>query len=102
MVLICIYSINLAGLNLQLLCYNVHLFTPVTLAAVHDQAIGQVCHIGQWNIVIVYDYHVPGTFNVYLVNYNRNKAIPGIITEITSRLNNEGDLLSDRIINTQN
>jgi hypothetical protein len=98
-VLICIYSVNLAGLNLQSLCHNVHLFTPVTLAAVYNQAIGQVCYIGQQNIVIVYDYYVPGTFNVYLVNCNRNKAILGIIMEMTSGLNDEGDLSLDGIIN---
>jgi hypothetical protein len=102
MVLICTYSVNSAGLNLQSLCHNVHLFMPATSALVHDQAIGRVCRIGQQNIVIVYDYHVPGTFNVYLVNRNRNKAIPGIVTEMTSGLNDEGDLSSNGIINTQN
>jgi hypothetical protein len=37
---------------------------------------------------------------MYLINHNRNKAILGIIMEITSGLNDKGDLLLDRIINT--
>ena len=51
---------------------------------------------------MVYNYHVPGTFNVYLVNCNRNKVIPGIVIEMTSGLNDKGDLASDGVINTQN
>jgi superfamily II DNA/RNA helicase len=42
-VLVCSYSVNAAGLNLQQLSWNVHLFSEGTLKSIVDQAISRVC-----------------------------------------------------------
>ena len=46
-VLVCSYSINSTGLNLQNLCQNIHLFSPGMSKLITDQAIGHVCRISQ-------------------------------------------------------
>lgn len=83
MVLLCSYSVDSSGLNLQAFCRNVHLFSPPTSQSVVDQAIGRVQRIGQTRVVLVYEYRVSGTFNVYIVNRNKSRAIPEIVTEIS-------------------
>lgn len=39
--------------------------------------------ISQARIILVYEYRVNDSFNIYLVNRNKSKAIPGIITELS-------------------
>lgn len=83
MVLLCSYSVDSSGLNLQAFCRNVHLFSPPTSRSVIEQAIGRVQRIGQTRVVLVYEYRVSGTFNAYMVNRNKSRAIPGIVTELS-------------------
>lgn len=83
MVLICSYSINAAGLNLQQLCRNVHLFSEGTSKSVVNQAIGRVCRLGQQHVVLVYDYQVEKSFDMTLVLRNKMKAIPGLVAEMS-------------------
>ncbi|KAF5854714.1 hypothetical protein ETB97_000849, partial [Aspergillus alliaceus] len=84
MVLICSYGVNSAGLNLQTLCRNVHLFSPALSKATRDQAIGRTCRLGQDRIVLVYDYSVDESFNEYMLSRTKNKAIASLMIEATS------------------
>jgi hypothetical protein len=49
-----------------------HLFSAPTPKSVVDQAVGRLQRIEQSRIVLVYEYEVHDTFNIYLVNMNRN------------------------------
>lgn len=84
MVLVCSYSVNSAGLNLQHLCRNVHLFETALSEAIMMQAIGRVRRIGQRRIVKVYDYRVPDSFNARQVEKALEKSVPGLIAEMNS------------------
>lgn len=82
MVLIYSYSVNAAGLNLQSLCRNVHLFSEGTSKSVVNQAIGRVCRLGQKKAVLVYDYQVEKSFDMTLVLKNKIKAIPALVAQM--------------------
>jgi hypothetical protein len=86
MVLVMSYLVNSAGLNLQRLCRNVHLFSVAMTRATADQAIGRVSRVGQTRCVLVYDYRVPGTFQISLSNRATEKALPGVMTDMSSSL----------------
>lgn len=81
-VLVCSYGVNAAGLNLQNLCRNVHLFSTGMSKSVVDQAVGRVCRIGQQRIVLVYEYRLENSFNTVLISRNKLKSIPGLIAEM--------------------
>jgi hypothetical protein len=82
MALVCSFSVNAAGLNLQQLCRNVHLFSEGTSKSVVDQAIGRVCRLGQQKVVLVYDYQVEKSFDMTLVLRNKIKAIPALVAQM--------------------
>lgn len=86
MVLVMSYLISSAGLNLQAMCRNVHLFSPATSKAITDQAIGRALRVGQNRTVFVYEYQVPNTFNIYLAERNLTKALPGLVTMMCTGL----------------
>ncbi|RAL01276.1 putative DNA repair helicase rad5,16 [Aspergillus ibericus CBS 121593] len=83
MVLVCNYMLNTAGLNLQSLCRNVHLFSVGLSKSLVNQAIGRVSRIGQKRPVFVYDYRIKGEFDDTLANLSARKSIPGIIAELS-------------------
>ncbi|RLL94475.1 hypothetical protein CFD26_102070 [Aspergillus turcosus] len=85
----CPNSVNAAGLNLQQLCRNVHLFSEGTSKSVVKQAIERVCRLGQQKVVLVYDYHVEKSFDITLVLRNKLKAIPGLVVEIPNHVPGE-------------
>ncbi|OJJ67010.1 hypothetical protein ASPBRDRAFT_137160 [Aspergillus brasiliensis CBS 101740] len=80
------YLVSSAGLNLQNLCHNVHLFSPATSKAVKDQSVGRALRVGQTRTVFVYEYCVPNTFNVYLAERSMQKALPGLVTMMCTGL----------------
>lgn len=83
MVLVCTYSVSSAGLNLQNLCRNVHIFScPPNRSAV-EQAIGRNARIGQDRVVLVYEYQLLNSFDMELVQRNKQKFIPGFIAEMS-------------------
>jgi hypothetical protein len=86
MVLVCSYSVNSSGLNLQHLCRNVHLFDTPISEAIKRQAIGRTWRLGQVDFVLVYDYNVPDSFNTRQVSNAAEKAIPGLIAELNQGL----------------
>lgn len=86
MVLVCNYSIGSAGLNLQGLCRNVHIFNPGLSSSIADQAIGRVWRLGQERVVLVYEYRLAGTFNMELVERNKLKSIPGLVAEMSKNV----------------
>ena len=94
-VLICSYNVNAAGLNLQNLCRNVHLFSPAMSKSIVDQAIGRVCCIGQRRPVLVYEYNLESRFTSMLAMRNKLKSIPGLVAEMDP---NEIQLGSDQDI----
>ncbi|GCB21506.1 hypothetical protein AAWM_04391 [Aspergillus awamori] len=53
------------------------LFSPSTSQALAIQCIGRNLRCDQARAVYVYEYRVPGTFNIYLANRNLRKALPG-------------------------
>lgn len=59
---------------------NAHLFFSTDVAKRGGAGRERVRRIGQTQVVLVYEYRVGGTFNIYLIN--KNKAIPGIVTEL--------------------
>lgn len=81
-VLVCSYNVNSAGLNLQNLCRNVHLFSPGMSKSITDQAIGRVCRIGQSRMVLVYEYQLRNRFTSMLLMRNKLKSIPGLVAEM--------------------
>ncbi|KAE8357873.1 P-loop containing nucleoside triphosphate hydrolase protein [Aspergillus caelatus] len=94
MVLISTFSISSAGLNLQKLCRNAHLFSPPTSQSIANQAIGRVCRLGQTKIVLIYEYLAEKTFQCWLRRRGVNKALPGIITELSLNINDQ-EVMSD-------
>ncbi|PWY66464.1 putative DNA repair helicase rad5,16, partial [Aspergillus heteromorphus CBS 117.55] len=86
MVLVMSYLVSSAGLNLQNLCRNLHLFSPATSKAVKDQSVGRALRVGQTRTVFVYEYCVPKTFNVYLAERSMQKALPGLVTMMCTGL----------------
>ena len=48
MVLVCSYSVNSAGMNLQHMCQNVHLFDTPLSEAITLQAIDYRSHLQNW------------------------------------------------------
>lgn len=82
LVLVCSYSMNTVGLNLQNLCHNVHLFSTGLSKSITNQAIGQVCCIRQQHIILVYKYHLENSFNDMLITCSHMKSIPGLIAEM--------------------
>ncbi|PYH90758.1 hypothetical protein BO71DRAFT_333775 [Aspergillus ellipticus CBS 707.79] len=68
------------------MCHNIHLFSPSTSRAIFEQAIGRLVRVGQTHTVRVYEYRIPGTFNIYLADRNMQKAIPGLIVMICTGL----------------
>ncbi|KAM5448074.1 hypothetical protein MaudCBS49596_005660, partial [Microsporum audouinii] len=97
MVLVCSYSVNSAGMNLQAKCRNIHLFDTAMSEAITRQAIGRCARLGQTRIVKVYEYRVPRSFNIRQVTNNVQKAIPGMIAELNRGIftvegNDDGDV----------
>ncbi|GKZ61541.1 hypothetical protein AnigIFM49718_008260 [Aspergillus niger] len=86
MILIMSYLVNSAGLNLQRFCRNVHLFSVALARAIIEQAIGRVNRVGQTQVVQVFDYRVPDTFQISLNNRASQKALPGVLTDMSSSL----------------
>lgn len=82
-VLVCSYGVNAAGLNLQNMCQNIHLYSPRMSKSVVDQAIGRVSRLGQTQIVLVYEYQLDNKFNLMLVKWNKLKAIPGLVADMS-------------------
>ncbi|KAB8237109.1 P-loop containing nucleoside triphosphate hydrolase protein [Aspergillus alliaceus] len=89
-VLIMLFAANSSGLNLQHKCRNVHFFSPSLSQAVREQAQGRSCRLGQDRIVLVYEYRVEDSFNMYLGNRTQNKAYSSLVIEMTS-LSAQGD-----------
>ncbi|PYI11513.1 putative DNA repair helicase rad5,16 [Aspergillus sclerotiicarbonarius CBS 121057] len=83
MVLVCNYMLNTAGLNLQSLCRNVHLFSVGLSKSLVNQAIGRVSRLGQKRPVFVHEYRIKGGFDDELARLSDRKAIPGIIAELS-------------------
>lgn len=86
MVLVCSYSVNSAGLNLQHMCRNVHLFETALSEAIMMQAVGRVRRIGQQRIVKIYDYRVPKSFNERQAAKILEKSLPGLVAELNNTL----------------
>ncbi|GKZ55973.1 hypothetical protein AnigIFM49718_001145 [Aspergillus niger] len=63
------------------------LFSPSTSQALAIQCIGRNLRCDQARAVYVYEYRVPGTFNIYLANRNLRKALPGVMTMLSPMLN---------------
>ncbi|WEW58547.1 hypothetical protein PRK78_004015 [Emydomyces testavorans] len=91
-VLVCSYSVNPAGLNLQHLCQNVHLFDTAGSQSITEQAIGRVWRLGQVRQVKVYSYNVPDSFNSRQMQKMMEERIPGLIMELNRAIleSNEG------------
>ena len=89
-VLVCSYSVNSSGMNLQRLCHNVHLFETAMSEPVAMQAIGRVRRLGQTHVVKVYDYRVLDSFNMRQAVTNLSKAVPGMIAELNKAIFNVG------------
>ncbi|KAI3002258.1 hypothetical protein CBS147346_6092 [Aspergillus niger] len=62
------------------------LFSPSTSQALAIQCIGRNLRCDQARAVYVYEYRVPGTFNIYLANRNLRKALPGVMTMLCTGL----------------
>lgn len=86
MVLVCSYSVNSAGMNLQGMCRNVHLFDTTSAESATAQAIGRVYRLSQVRMVRIYEYKVPDSFNIKQINRNIKKAIPGLVAELSSAI----------------
>ncbi|PYH93072.1 hypothetical protein BO71DRAFT_431285 [Aspergillus ellipticus CBS 707.79] len=86
MVLVMLYMVNSAGLNLQKMCRNVHLFSVALNLATTEQAIGRTNRCGQAFVVQVFDYRVPDTFQISLSKRATQKALPAILTDMSSSL----------------
>lgn len=71
------------GLNIQHQCRNVHHSTPTTSKAVRNEAIHRPCRLGQRRFVLAYEYIVDDSSNAYLQNRSMNKAMAGLIIEMT-------------------
>lgn len=76
-VLITNFYMNSAGLNLQVICQNIHLFSTDTFSSVIKQAFGRMCYLGQTKSYA----KVEGTFQVGLARKNQAKALLSLILE---------------------
>ena len=85
-VLIGTYALGSAGINLQNLCRNVHLFDPPGSDAIGIQAVGRVRRIGQLREVKVFEYYVQGTVNEFQRWKNLQKALPGVLAQLNNRI----------------
>jgi hypothetical protein len=78
-VLICNYTSNSCGLNLQHKCHNVYIFDNSPSASAWHQAIGRTFRAGQPHTVYVCEVTTENTFSGYVLDKHIVKAIPGIV-----------------------
>ena len=80
------------GLNLQNMCWRVHIFESSTNLGVIYQAIGRVRRLGNPNdIVFVYEYSAQGTLDDIKIRRNIEKAIPEAAATLNRAIFNEDD-----------
>ena len=84
MVLVTVYSLGSTGLNLQFLCWRVHLLEPFYNLRITNQTIHCYRRIGNpRNIIQVIEYHVEGIF----INREVFRLIEKVILECMAMLN---------------
>ena len=64
MILICLYYVNSVDINLQRLCYNVHLYDILISDIIIMQAVSQIHQLKQRQIVKIYKYVILDIFNI--------------------------------------
>lgn len=84
MALMCLYGVGVSGLNLQTMCHNVHLFDVAKSQAAIDHAIGRTCRFGQSHSVLIHEYRLKMPFHDDMILHNRQKAQPGLITDLST------------------
>jgi SNF2 family DNA or RNA helicase len=80
MVLICSLLVSTHGINLQHLYLTCYFFDIPQTESNWDQAIGQLQHLGQMNIVKVYELRVEKSFNTRQISNLLDKALAGVIS----------------------
>ena len=76
-ILILTFAVGGTGLNLQEMCFRVHIIASTTNLGIINQAIGRVRRLGNPSgIVYVYEYYVGGTLDDLAIRRNVEKAIP--------------------------
>ncbi|PYH93712.1 hypothetical protein BO71DRAFT_354844, partial [Aspergillus ellipticus CBS 707.79] len=86
MILVMSFQLNSTGLNLQRFCRNVHFFGVPLSRAQGEQAVGRSWRLGQEKVVHVFEYRILSTFQVALNNRSSNKALPGLMVELSGSL----------------
>src|SRR5438045_3007184 len=84
MILMCLYYVNSAESNLQMLCRNCHLFDISHANFILMQVIEYLRRLDQMKIIKIYKYHVENSFNIKQLENNLNKSV----SELVMKLNN--------------
>jgi hypothetical protein len=98
MVLICSYSVNATGLNLQARCRNTHLFDYPLSEGTVQQAVGRLRRLGQRWIVKVFEYRVPNSFNTRQITHTMSKAMPGLVADLDRALFRLNELDDGKVV----
>lgn len=95
-ILITTYAVGSTGLNLQQMCWRVHMVECAHNLGVQAQALGRAVRVGNPSAVVwMYEYYVAGSFDSRMIWRNIEKAIPQAMAELNRQIFNGGDDAGD-------